>query len=97
MSEQPVITAQGDHEYVITWHDEEKIESWVRVTLGLLEELGVQADEERVVQETAVFLAEHQDVADMPAVIELEDVVAGYDDYLPRLTNESRSPEEARG
>jgi hypothetical protein len=98
MTEEPVIAAQGDHEYVITWHDgDETIESWLRVTPGLLEQFDVRAEEERVVRETAVFLAQRQEVADMPAVIELEDVAASYEDYLPDLAHRSRSPEEAQG
>jgi hypothetical protein len=96
MSEEPDITAQGNHEYLITWQSEEETtESWVHITPGLLEELGVRTDEEQVVRRTAAFLADRQDAADMPAIIELEDVAASYDDYLAQLTRQDK-PLEAR-
>jgi hypothetical protein len=83
---------------VITWHDGNvTTESWLRITPGLLEQLDVRAEEERVVRETAAFLVQRQEAADMPAVIELEDVAASYEDYLAQLVRRSRSPEEAQG
>lgn len=77
------IDAQGDHEYVVRLHGAaEDAESWFRVSPGILEELGARdEDEEDVVRRTAEFLARHQEVADFPRVVELEDVLAGYDDY----------------
>lgn len=77
------IQAQGDHEYVVTLSsDAETVESWFRVTPSVLAELGVaDDDEEDVVRRTVEFLLRHQDVADFPRMVELEDVLAGYDDY----------------
>jgi hypothetical protein len=39
-------------------------------------------DEEGAVRRTAEFLVGHQDVADFPVIVELEDVLATYDDYV---------------
>ena len=39
-------------------------------------------DEEDVVRRTAEFLVARHGVADYPAVVELEDVIATYADYL---------------
>ncbi|WP_354637274.1 hypothetical protein [Kitasatospora camelliae] len=36
-------------------------------------------------EETAEFLAERQPVVDLPPMVDLDDVVACYDDYLERL------------
>jgi len=39
-------------------------------------------DESTLVRRTVEFLLRHQSVPDFPAVVELEDVIATYDDYL---------------
>jgi hypothetical protein len=39
-------------------------------------------DEERVVRRTAEFLVARQGVADFPDIVELEDVIATYDDFI---------------
>lgn len=77
------IEAQGDHEYVIRLHGAaEDAESWFRVSPGVLAELGARdEDEEDVVRRTVEFLARHQEVADFPRLVELEDVLASYEDY----------------
>jgi hypothetical protein len=36
---------------------------------------------EELVRRTVRFLLGHQDVADFPDIVEIEDVVAGYPDY----------------
>ena len=77
------IEAQGDHEYLVRVQgDAESAESWVRVTPEVLEQLGVaEQDEEAVVRRTVEFLLRHQDAADFPRVVELEDVLSSYPDY----------------
>jgi hypothetical protein len=39
-------------------------------------------DDEELVRRTVRFLLGHQDVADFPDIVEIEDVAAGYPDYL---------------
>jgi hypothetical protein len=81
------IEPQGDHEYVVTLQaDAEVVESWIRVTPELLERHGAGPDdEERVVRRTVEFLGHHQDPADFPSIVELEDVIATYDDYVAAM------------
>ena len=38
--------------------------------------------EQELVRRTVRFLLRHQDVADIPDIVEIEDVVAGYPDHL---------------
>ncbi|MGY1704358.1 hypothetical protein ACI79C_07275 [Geodermatophilus sp. SYSU D00697] len=82
MSEPFRIETQGDHEYVVHLQDEgEDVESWVQLTPEVLDRLGVaEADEEALVRRTVTFLLRHQDAADFPRIVELEDVLAGYPD-----------------
>ncbi|HEX2075109.1 MAG TPA: hypothetical protein VHF92_15100 [Geodermatophilus sp.] len=79
---------QGDHEYVVRLNgDGEIVESWVRITPELLEQLGARIeDEEQLVRRTVEFLVRHQDVADLPEIIELEDVMASYDDFAQAIS-----------
>ncbi|SDM63217.1 hypothetical protein SAMN05660642_02942 [Geodermatophilus siccatus] len=77
------IEAQGESEYVVRLRgDGEETESWFRVSPGLREELGLKVDDEELVRRTVRFLLGHQDPADFPDIVEIEDVVAGYPDYL---------------
>ena len=77
------IEAQGESEYVVRLRgDGEETETWVRLSPGLREELGLEVDDEELVRRTVRFLLGHQDVADFPDIVEIEDVVAGYPDYL---------------
>ncbi|HEV7726354.1 MAG: uncharacterized protein JWQ26_129 [Modestobacter sp.] len=79
------IEPQGDHEYLVIQASElEDVRTWFRLTPEALDEIGSD-DEEDVVRRTVQFLRRHQDVADFPDVIELEDVIASYDDYLPAM------------
>ena len=77
------IEAQGAHQYVVRLQDGEDVcESWFHLTAEALEQLHVgEGAEERCVRRTAEFLLERQDVADFPDIVELEDVMATYDDY----------------
>ena len=47
-------------------------------------ELG-DVDEGTVVRRTVDFLLEYQDVPDFPRVVELEDVLASYSEFVARL------------
>ena len=77
------IEAQGESEYVMRLRGNgEEIESWFRLSPGLREELGLEVDDEELVRRTVRFLLGHQDAADFPDIVEIEDVVAGYPDYL---------------
>ena len=77
------IEAQGESEYVVRLRGNgEEIESWFRLSPGLREELGLEVDDEELVRRTVRFLLGHQDAADFPDIVEIEDVVAAYPDYL---------------
>ncbi|WP_448624968.1 hypothetical protein [Geodermatophilus sp. URMC 64] len=83
MNEQIEIERQGDHEFVVRLGTgEQAVESWFNLSPGVLGQLGVApAAEEDLVRRTADFLLQHQDLADFPQVVELEDVLAVYDGY----------------
>ncbi|RBY82525.1 hypothetical protein DQ238_04375 [Geodermatophilus sp. TF02-6] len=87
MSEPFGIEAQGDHQYVVRLRGEvEEVESWVELSPDLLDRIGVaEDDEEAVVRHTVRFLLRHQDVPDFPRIVDLEDVIASYPDYLDDL------------
>lgn len=77
----------GDHEYlVVTCSSSGRAESRFRASPGVLKDLGTSTEDEQfVVRETASFLTEHQAVADLPQLIDLDDVAAAYDGYLNEL------------
>jgi hypothetical protein len=81
------IESQGNHEYLVRLSDGgEVVESWFRLAPEVLAELDLgEVDETTVVRRTADFLLRHQGVADFPTVVELEDVLASYDDYAAAL------------
>jgi hypothetical protein len=81
------IDFQGGHQYVVRLRDDDELtESWFTITPGLLEGLRDGGeDEEHVVLRTAEFLVGHQGVADFPAIVDLEDVLATYDDFVDFL------------
>lgn len=76
-----------EHEYVVRADvGAETIESWFHIDPAVTERLGVADVEEwRVVEQTAVFLASKQPVADFPKMVDLEDVIAAYPDYPQTL------------
>ncbi len=77
------IEAQGESEFVVRLRgDGGETESWFRLSPGLREELGLDVDDEKLVRRTVRFLLGHQDAADFPDVVEIEDVAAAYPDYL---------------
>jgi hypothetical protein len=78
------IEPQGEHQYVVRLRDGEDVcETWFNITPTVLHQVRVDGeDEERVVRRTAEFLLARQSVADFPDIVELEDVIATYDDYI---------------
>ncbi|MBO1414562.1 hypothetical protein [Streptomyces sp. FH025] len=87
MSEHFEVEPLGDHEYLLRARvGEEVVESRFRASETVAEQLHVEStDERRVVEETAEFLAERQPLVDLPPMVDLDDVVACYDDYLDQL------------
>ena len=82
------IEDQGEHQYLVRLRDEaETCESWFHITPALVDRLrsGDEA-EESVVRRTAQFLVARQEVADFPQIVELEDVIATYDDFVGSMT-----------
>jgi hypothetical protein len=85
MADSIAIESQGDHEYLVRLRgaDGETVESWFRVDPDVLGQMQLSdPDEASVVRRTVEFLLQHQDVPDFPTVVELEDVVSAYADYL---------------
>ncbi|MGW3045554.1 hypothetical protein ACWC9T_37280 [Kitasatospora sp. NPDC001159] len=87
MSEHFEVEPLGDHEYLLRARaGEEVVESRFRASEAVAEQLhATSADEQRLVEETAEFLAERQPVIDLPPMVDLDDVAACYDDYLEQL------------
>ena len=81
------IDTQGDHQYVVQLRDDDEVtESWFTLTPSLLDRLRRgDEDEEHFVRRTAEFLVQRQGVADFPDIVDLEDVLATYDDYVDYL------------
>jgi hypothetical protein len=81
------IQRDGEHDYVVRLESEgEVVDSWVHVAPEALADLGVPAErEEAVVTRTIEFLLHHQGVPDFPRIVELEDVVAGYDNFATAI------------
>jgi hypothetical protein len=78
------IESQGEHQYVVRLQDDDEAgETWFNITPTVLEQVRAPDEsEERVVQRTTEFLVARQGVADFPSIVELEDVIAAYEDYL---------------
>ncbi|WP_433567187.1 hypothetical protein ACQP1O_19555 [Nocardia sp. CA-151230] len=76
-----------DHEYRVRIDsgDETVISAFI-VDPQVLTELGfAPGNEDRIVEHTAAFLAEHQPVIDFPQLVYLDEVAAAYDDYPGNL------------
>ncbi len=77
------IETQGESEFLVRLRgDDGQTESWFRLSPGLRDELGLDVDDEELVRRTVRFLLGHQDAADFPDIVEVEDVAAAYPDYL---------------
>jgi hypothetical protein len=82
------IDAQGENSYLVVQPSElEDVRTLFTVTPEVMDRLGAD-DEEDVVRRTVQFLRRHQEVADFPELIDLEDVIAGYDDYLEAMATD---------
>ena len=87
MPEDYEIESQGDHQFVVRLEDQgETVETWFRLTPEALDKLEAD-DEEDVVRRTVTFLSRHQDIADFPDIVEIEDVISSYDDYVEYMTS----------
>jgi hypothetical protein len=79
------IDAQGENTFLVVQPSElEDVRTWFTVTPEVMDRLGAD-DEEDVVRRTVLFLRKHQEVADFAETIDLEDVIASYDDYLEAM------------
>ncbi len=82
------IDAQGEDRFLVVQASElEDVRTWFTVSPEMLDRLGTD-DGEDVVRRTVLFLRRHQEVADFPEVVDLEDVIASYDDYLEAMTSD---------
>jgi hypothetical protein len=82
------IETQGSYQYVVRLRDgDDASETWFNITPDLLDQVRVgHEDGERVVRRTVEFLLAHQGVADFPEIVELEDVISTYDDFIGFMT-----------
>jgi hypothetical protein len=82
------IETQGEHQYVVRLRDDEEVnETWFNITPAVLDQVRVEGeDEERVVRRTAEFLVARQSVADFPDIVELEDVISTYAEFIEFMT-----------
>jgi hypothetical protein len=82
------IDAQGENSYLVVQPSElEDVRTFVTVTPEVMDRLGAD-DEEDVVRRTVLFLRKHQEIADFPEMLDLEDVIASYDDYLEAMAGD---------
>jgi hypothetical protein len=82
------IDAQGEDRFLVVQTSElEDVRTWFTVSPEVLDRLGSD-DGEDVVRRTVQFLRRHQEVADFPEMVDLEDVIASYDDYLEAMTSD---------
>jgi hypothetical protein len=77
------VQPQGDGEYLVHLEgDGETVDSTLLITPAALDQLGATpADEEQIAHRAVQFLLRHQAVPDFPRFIDLEDVLAGYEDF----------------
>ena len=88
MADDIEIDAQGDGTFLVVQPSElEDVRTWFTVTPEVMDRLGAD-DEEDVVRRTVRFLRKHQEVADFPETVDLEDVVSSYDDYLEAMATD---------
>lgn len=83
----PRIEDVGDHEYLVRIDlDEDIVTVRVRATPAVIADAsGTEADEQRVVAATVDYLTARQRADDLPAELDLDDVVAAYDGYIDHL------------
>lgn len=90
MSENFNVERVSDHEFrVRTEAEGQNVESLFRMNPDLQEQLDLpDTDEVSIVQATAHFLSKHQSVIEFPPMIDLEDILATYDDFPQQLRDE---------
>jgi hypothetical protein len=96
--EQPRIEALGDHDFhVRVAMDEDFVTIRVRATPEVVARVaGADADEIRVVAATMAFLTARQGADDLPEQLDLDDVVAAYDDYVEDIRTQLVHPDDRR-
>ncbi|MBB3677524.1 hypothetical protein [Modestobacter versicolor] len=88
MADDIEIDAQGENTFLVVQPSElEDVRTWFTVSPEVMDRLGAD-DEEDVVRRTVLFLRKHQEVADFPETVDLEDVVSSYDDYLEAMATD---------
>jgi hypothetical protein len=82
------IEAQGEHQYVVRLRDDDDVsETWFNITPAVRAQVTIEGEEEEgVVRRTAEFLVARQSVADFPDIVELEDVISTYGDFVDFMT-----------
>lgn len=87
--ETPVIEALGDHDYLVRVGQTRNVTIRVRATPEVVARIaGPEADEARVIAATMAYLTVRQRPDDLPPQLDLDDVIAAYDDYLDDVRNE---------
>ncbi len=83
MAEQTRIEALGERRYLIRASlDDDKVEILVYATPSVIERLTDDpADEIRVIEATGAFLLARQRPDDLPSQLDLDEVVAAYEDF----------------
>ncbi|GAA2855460.1 hypothetical protein [Paenarthrobacter ilicis] len=77
----------NQNEYLVRWASEGQTgESLVHTNPDFLAEAGLDgSDEQKIVEETTAYMAEHQPVIDFPQTVDLEEIAAAYGDYAEKL------------
>lgn len=88
--ETPEIEALGDHDYLVRIaQDEERVTIRIRATPDVVARIaGPDADETRVIAATMAYLTARQRPDDLPKQLDLDDIIAAYDDYLDDVRTE---------
>jgi hypothetical protein len=86
----PVIEALGDHDYLVrVAQDEDLVTIQIRANPDAVARIaGPDADETRVVAATVAYLTARQRPDDLPEQLDIDDVIAAYDDFVDQLQNE---------
>ena len=84
---EPRIEALGDHEYLVhITMDDDIVTVRVRATPDVVADIaGDGAGDAAVVLATVAYLTARQRPDDLPQELDLDDVVAAYDDYVDQL------------
>jgi hypothetical protein len=92
--ETPEIEALGDHEYLVrVVEDDELVTIRMRATPEVVARIaGPGIDETRVITATMAYLTARQRPDDLPKQLDLDDIIAAYDDYLDDLRDQIGNP-----